>query len=293
VFTLKAATDVSYLACVKALLAEPKLFYPQFATHNAHTLAAVLTLAGDQRDMEFQRLHGMGEALYDAALGDAALGIACRVYAPVGGHEELLAYLVRRLLENGANTSFVNRLADDEAPVAALVADPVAALAKARPKRHARIPPPAELFGRERRNSLGLALDNRETLDALMRSMNDALATPTRATPLVSGNAASGAARAVNDPADRGRLVGHVIEASEAQAEDALAAASAATQAWDALGGEARGKILERAADLFESSRAKLMALVVREAGRIVPDALSELREAVDFLRYYAARAGA
>ncbi len=117
VFTRKAATDVSYLACAKALLAEPALFYPQFATHNAHTLAAVLTLAGDVRDFEFQRLHGMGEALYDAAMGDASLGIACRIYAPVGGHEDLLAYLVRRLLENGANTSFVNRLGDDRAPV--------------------------------------------------------------------------------------------------------------------------------------------------------------------------------
>ncbi len=138
----------------------------------------------------------MGEALYDAAIGDASLGIACRIYAPVGGHEDLLAYLVRRLLENGANTSFVNRLADDEAPVAALVADPVAALAKARPKRHPRIPQPPELFGRERRNSLGLALDNRQTLDALMHAMNDALASSVHAAPLVSGKAAGGTARA-------------------------------------------------------------------------------------------------
>jgi len=293
VFTLKQGTDVSYLACAKALLAEPKLFYPQFATHNALTLAQVLTLAGSGRDFEFQRLHGMGEALYDVALRDAGLGIACRVYAPVGGHEDLLAYLVRRLLENGANTSFVNRLADDEAPVSALIADPVAALAKARVKRHPRIPPPPELFGRGRKNSLGLALDNREALSTLTRSMDDALASPPRAAPLVAGKTAEGRVRAVNDPADRGRLVGEVVEASEAHVEQALSAASLATQSWDAAGGEARAEILERAADLFEASRAKLMALIVREAGRVIPDALSELREAVDFLRYYATRARA
>jgi RHH-type proline utilization regulon transcriptional repressor/proline dehydrogenase/delta 1-pyrroline-5-carboxylate dehydrogenase len=293
VFTLKQATDVSYLACIKALLAAPKLFYPQFATHNALTLAQVLVLAGAARDFEFQRLHGMGEALYAEALGDPSLGIECRIYAPVGGHEDLLAYLVRRLLENGANTSFVNRLADDEAPVSTLVADPVALLVRSRPKRHGRIPPPPELFGRERRNSLGLAFDNPDTLSALSRAMSEALAEPARAMPLVGGKPSSGTARAITDPANLGRVVGEAVSAGDEQVELALAAAYATASQWDRLGGDARGKILERAADLFVASRARLMALVVREAGRIVPDALSELRESVDLLRYYATRARA
>jgi RHH-type proline utilization regulon transcriptional repressor/proline dehydrogenase/delta 1-pyrroline-5-carboxylate dehydrogenase len=297
VFTRKVSTDVCYLACVKRLFADPEAFYPQFATHNAHSVAAVLEAAGDSTDFEFQRLHGMGEAIYDRVVGDGRLGlpkgIPCRIYAPVGSHEDLLAYLVRRLLENGANSSFVNRIHDENLPIAEIVADPVANLGQFAQIPHPRIPLPAGLYGDERRNSAGLDLFDPATVAALDQAMERAAAGGWRAAPLIGGVAQDGTARDILDPADRRRRVGEVVEAGARQVEQALARARRAAPGWDATPAEERAACLERLADLMEQTQAELMALCIREAGKTVADALAEQREAVDFCRYYAARARA
>jgi RHH-type proline utilization regulon transcriptional repressor/proline dehydrogenase/delta 1-pyrroline-5-carboxylate dehydrogenase len=292
VFTRKAATDTSYLACARQLLANPAAFFPMFATHNAHTLAAVRAMAGDEAEYEFQRLHGMGEDLYDQVIGTEAPGLPCRIYAPVGAHEDLLAYLVRRLLENGANTSFVNRLADDEAPVEEIVADPVDAIARARPRAHPRIPLPVAIFP-GRRAARGVLLTDPARSAALLADIQRALATPIVACPMVAGRAQGGLSVAVRDPAAPNRIVGSVIMATPAHAAAAAAAARAGQPAWNRLGGEARAAILERAADLYEQNLALLTGLCVREAGKTVANGVSDVREAVDFLRYYAAGARA
>jgi RHH-type proline utilization regulon transcriptional repressor/proline dehydrogenase/delta 1-pyrroline-5-carboxylate dehydrogenase len=286
VFTRKANTDVSYLACAMRLLRSPRSFFPQFATHNAHTAAAVMEFAG-RSAFEFQRLHGMGQALYDQIL---ARGHACRVYAPVGPQEELLPYLVRRLLENGANTSFVNRLGDAKLPVSEVVADP---FEKAKPpRRHPRIPVPADLFMPERRNSRGLDLSDPSTLSELAAGMAPA-DWPGFAVPMAAGKDSRGRARKVTNPADRDQIVGEVAEAGGGHVDSALAAAVTAAPDWDAVGADRRARCLEAAADRFEREYPALIRLIVREGGRTVPDALSEAREAVDFLRYFAARARA
>ncbi|BAE51311.1 bifunctional proline dehydrogenase/L-glutamate gamma-semialdehyde dehydrogenase PutA [Paramagnetospirillum magneticum] len=286
VFTTKEATDVSYLACAADLLARPDLFYPQFATHNAHTAAAVMEMTGGAGDWEFQRLHGMGEALYAQLVPE----FPCRTYAPVGSHQELLPYLVRRLLENGANSSFVSRLADEEIPAHVVAADPLAALGRITPQLVAE---PSALFGPSRRNSGGLDLSSPAVLAQLDLALA-AVATPERSAPIVDGRERENqAAKPVLDPADHRRVVGEVVDASPADVEAALASARAAFPAWDDLGGEARASILERAADRLEADRARFMALAIREAGKTIPDALSEVREAVDFLRFYAAEARA
>jgi len=287
VFTRKASTDVSYLACARTLLADRTAFFPMFATHNAHTLAAVKTLAGNRDDYEFQRLHGMGEELYDQAVGAEKLGVQCRVYAPVGAHEDLLAYLVRRLLENGANTSFVNRLADDEAPIAAIIADPVEQVEAMSQKPHPRIPLPKNLFS-DRKNSQGFLLSDPAQAEPLMKAIGDAVAHGLDARPIVGGIVQDGKARAVFDPSLRSRQIGTVVDASATVAASACAKASAAQPAWDALGGERRAEILSHAADLFERDAAALIGLCVREAGKTAANGLSDVREAVDFLRYYA-----
>jgi len=288
VFTRKAATDTSYLACARAMLGAGAALYPQFATHNAHSLAAIDALAAGRRDYEYQRLHGMGEALHE--IHREMGGVPTRIYAPVGSHEDLLAYLVRRLLENGANTSFVNRLADDDAPIADIIADPVAQLAAARPHRNPRIALPQDILG-ERKNSSGFLLSDPKVSAPLLSEIEGILRAPHSAAPLVSGSSRTGAATEIRDPADRRRVVGTVIEASAEDARDALAAAQRAQPQWNARGGKVRAGILYRAADLFERDRALLMALAVREAGKTLPNALGEVREAVDFLRYYATRA--
>ena len=293
VFTRKASTDVAYLASARRVLAADDAFYPQFATHNAHTVAAVLEMAGEGRDLEFQRLHGMGEALYEQVVGAAAGGVSCRGYAPVGGHEELLAYLVRRLLENGANTSFVNRIVDERLPPGEIVADPVATVAAYETIAHPRIPLPGQLFAPERRNSRGLDLCDAAVLRELAQAMQAATG-PWNAGPLVGGAAGSGGgARPLLDPADRRRRVGTVAEATRADVDQALVRAAAAAAGWDATPAGERAACLERAADLLEEDMAALMALAVREAGKTIADALAEVREAVDFCRYYAARARA
>ncbi|MFQ5957835.1 MAG: bifunctional proline dehydrogenase/L-glutamate gamma-semialdehyde dehydrogenase PutA, partial [Alphaproteobacteria bacterium] len=294
VFTRKASTDVSFIACARKIFAAADVFYPQFATHNAHTLATVLELAGDSRDFEFQRLHGMGEALYQEVVGPDRLDVACRVYAPVGSHEELLPYLVRRLLENGANTSFVNRIVDDKAPIAEIIADPADHVRALDQKPHPQIPLPARLYGDERANARGIDLSDANDLEPLAAAMTEALAERPHAAPIVGGvETESGAARELCDPADRRRVVGAVIEADADAVERALRRAQRAAPAWAATGAGERAACLDRMAALLEERMARAMAICVREAGKTIADALAEVREAVDFCRYYAARARA
>jgi len=297
VFTRKVATDVSYIACAKRIIAAGGAFYPQFATHNAHTVAVILELAGGRSangaGWEFQRLHGMGEALYAEIVGPDRTNHPCRVYAPVGSHEDLLAYLVRRLLENGANTSFVNRIVDEREPVEDIVADPIARLAELRAKPHPRIPLPRDLFQPVRRNSRGLDLADSRVLAELRDGLGAALRRPWHAGPIVGGRELAGAGEPVADPSDRRRQLGTVANAAPEAVEEALACAARAAPAWDRIPAGARAAALERAADCYERDRALLMALIIREAGRTIPAALSEVREAADLLRYYAARARA
>ncbi|HXQ31879.1 MAG TPA: bifunctional proline dehydrogenase/L-glutamate gamma-semialdehyde dehydrogenase PutA [Steroidobacteraceae bacterium] len=298
VYTRKQSTDVAYLACASMLLDAPDVIYPQFATHNAHTVASILHLARSRhRSFEFQRLHGMGEELYALVTDAAGGGPPCRVYAPVGSHEDLLPYLVRRLLENGSNTSFVNRIVDARLPAAEIAADPVAFVDALATIPHPRIPLPARIFGAERPNSAGMNLaDGRELAD-LARDAREALAEPHFAAPLIGGR--QGAAREaivargakLTSPANRDMVVGHVLEASAEDVARALDTAAAAFAGWDRTPAADRAGILERAADAFEAQRATLIALCVREAGKSVADSVAEVREAVDFLRYYAQRA--
>ena len=289
VYTRKLSTDVSYLACARRLFgAGEEAFYPQFATHNAHTVAAVIELAGERRDWEFQRLHGMGEALYDQIVGPERLDRPCRVYAPVGSHEELLAYLVRRLLENGANTSFVNRIVDEGQPIDQIIADPAARLARLPAKPHPRIPLPADLYMPARRNSRGLDLDDPAALTDLRDALGEALNQNWHAAPIIGGVEQPGEGVPVLDPSDRHRRVGTVAMAGPGEVELALTRAVSAAPAWEGTPAGRRAAILERAADLFESHRAALIAPIIREGGRTIPAALSEVREAVDYLRYYA-----
>jgi RHH-type proline utilization regulon transcriptional repressor/proline dehydrogenase/delta 1-pyrroline-5-carboxylate dehydrogenase len=292
VFTRKVHTDVSYLACVRQLLADPAAFFPQFATHNAHTIASVYAAAG-RSVFEFQRLHGMGEALYAEVVGSGKLNVPCRIYAPVGPHEDLVAYLVRRLLENGANTSFVNRLADETAPIEEIVRDPVESIAREGETPARRLPRPPDIYAPERVNSAGLALSEPSVRGALLEEVAAELERFYAAAPIVDGRTLTGAdgVELVLSPHDRQHRVGTVCTADSAAIDAALAAAHGAAHTWDRLGGPERARILNRAADLYERDRVRLMAVMVREAGKTLDNALSDVREAVDFLRYYAAEA--
>jgi len=292
VFTRKVSTDVSYLSCAKFMLSRRDVFFPQFATHNAHTIAAVAVMAGDDRRYEFQRLHGMGLGLYDQVVKGSLVAQPCRIYAPVGSHEDLLAYLVRRLLENGANTSFVNRLADDDAPVDEIIADPVEAALALDPVPHPGIAPPPRLFA-PRVNSAGVPLWHAPVRHEVTKAISAELAKPSHATPLVAGKAVAGAARSITSPHDREIVVGQVTETDPAHVAQALSAAVQGQVMWDRQGGAARAALLEKAADLYEARSQRLMALLVREAGKSLDNAMADLREAVDFLRYYAAQARA
>jgi RHH-type transcriptional regulator, proline utilization regulon repressor / proline dehydrogenase / delta 1-pyrroline-5-carboxylate dehydrogenase len=294
VFTRKPSTDVSYLACMHAMFDAPDAIYPQFATHNAHSVASVMEAAAPGAGFEFQRLHGMGEALYGPVTEAGEGSVACRIYAPVGSHEDLLPYLVRRLLENGANTSFVNRISDLDAPVDEIIADPVARVGELAAKPHSGIPLPVALYGAARRNSVGIELADPLAVDALYDAMEEAVAEPWHAGPLVSGQERAGRpGESVTDPAERERVVGTVALADVSDVEAALGAAHGAAHSWAATPAEERAACLDRAADLMEARGAGFMAMAVREAGKTVPDALAELREAVDFCRFYAARARA
>ncbi|WP_043837791.1 trifunctional transcriptional regulator/proline dehydrogenase/L-glutamate gamma-semialdehyde dehydrogenase [Muricoccus aerilatus] len=298
VFTRKIHTDVSYLACARRLLASPDAVFPQFATHNARTVATIHEMAGPAawrpEQYEFQCLHGMGEPLYEEVVGHNHLDRPCRIYAPVGTHETLLAYLVRRLLENGANSSFVNRVNDPDIPVEALAADPVAEALTLSPlgRPHDGIAQPRDLFGSTRRNSAGLDLTNEDRLAVLAEALRTDAA-PLRAAPLLGNGSVDGAAEEVRNPADRRDLVGHVVEATDVIVDAALAQAEAAAPGWAAVPPAERAAMLECAAGLMEARMASLLGPIVREAGKSLPNAVGEIREAVDFLRYYAAQARA
>ncbi|MDO8862859.1 bifunctional proline dehydrogenase/L-glutamate gamma-semialdehyde dehydrogenase PutA [Haliea sp. E1-2-M8] len=283
VFTRKAATDVSYQACAARLLAYRDSLYPQFATHNAYTVATILELDSERRGYEFQRLHGMGETLYDQVVTEAK--VPCRVYAPVGVHSDLLAYLVRRLLENGANSSFVNNIVDENIPVEALLEDPVETVRGWRHKTNPNIPLPADLYGDERANAAGMDLSHPATLTAARDAMQQWLDT------LPLSPALAGASQEVRNPADHGELVGTIALADAATIEAAAAAAQAAFAGWAATPVAERAKLLRALATALEQQRDELIAICCKEAGKTVPDGVAEVREAVDFLRYYAARA--
>jgi RHH-type proline utilization regulon transcriptional repressor/proline dehydrogenase/delta 1-pyrroline-5-carboxylate dehydrogenase len=290
VFTRKCHSDVSYQLCAERLLAAQDVIYPQFATHNAHTVALVLELTRGGEQFEFQRLHGMGHLLFDE-VQDSNPDIAVRVYAPVGNHKDLLPYLVRRLLENGANSSFVNRFLDARVAPEDLLRDPVDE-ARAQPQgRHPRIPVPRALYREEAApwlNAAGIDLADPLEVGPLLQQLEAATAAPLRAAPLVGGQWQTGKARKIYSPADRERLVGQVVEADEQAIELALQQALLAQPEWDEGGVEHRAACLERMALLLEQHCEELMGLIVAEAGRTIDDALSEVREAVDFCRYYA-----
>jgi RHH-type proline utilization regulon transcriptional repressor/proline dehydrogenase/delta 1-pyrroline-5-carboxylate dehydrogenase len=288
VFTRKAMTDLCYLAFARKLLAARPLIYPQFATHNALTVASVIEDAGGVRDYEFQRLHGMGDALYQALLAELP-DLVCRVYAPVGGYADLLAYLVRRLLENGANSSFVSVAADPNVPIETILRRPQSWIADPSHARHSHIPMPKNLFGLSRINSMGAEFGDREALTSLLTEIRAAPAN-IAASPLIDGVAVSGIKRSVTSPID-GKIIGAVQEGDAAIVNAAMAAASAGFAEWNALGPDKRADALMRAGDLIEQNRARLIALLQSEGGKTLDDCVSEVREAADFCRYYAAEA--
>lgn len=290
VFTQKANTDVAYLACAERLLAARPLVYPQFATHNAHTVAAVLAIAGTANgadSFEFQRLHGMGELLYRIAAEQFSAFPRVRVYAPVGGHRDLLAYLVRRLLENGANSSFVNRFLDAGTPPRDIVRDPVTAVARG-PNRHPRIRLPDALYGAGRRNSRGFDLTDAAGVDALTTYIGLTARERFHAAFEVGSTAPT---LLVRNPANPSDVVGEVQYATSAEVDAAVTVARAAQPGWDRLGGAERARHLVAFSDRLEADRDVLIALLVREGGKTIPDAMAEVREAIDYCRYYAALA--
>jgi len=307
VYTRKPHTDIAYLACARKLLAASDAVFPQFATHNAHTLATIYHLAdpGSFRpgQYEFQCLHGMGEPLYEQVVGapsDGGLGRPCRIYAPVGPHDTLLAYLVRRLLENGANTSFVHRIADREIPLEVVLQDPLASVRDIGASGgdigtpNPRIPLPRDLYGAERANSRGLDWSSEAVLLQLSHRLAGAGSRTAVARPMLDDDVAPASRREVRNPAHRTDVVGHVQEASPADVDGALDRAAHASRLWQGTAPAERAAILERAAMRIEDDSAAWMALLVREAGKTLPNASGEVRETVDFLRYYAAgiRAG-
>lgn len=282
VFTRKAATDVAYICCAKKLLAMTDRIYPQFATHNAHSVAAILEMADDTGAFEFQRLHGMGDSLHDLVL--AGEGTRCRIYAPVGAHRDLLAYLVRRLLENGANSSFVNQIVDETVPPESIATDPFETIAV--PDRNPAVALPCALYGGERPNSRGWDLHDVTDLAAIERARAPFQEATSTVSPSIAGTVVGDCALDVINPANHEDKLGTARQASADDVETALSAASA----WTA-DAQTRANVLRRAADLYEENFGEIFAALTREAGKTPMDAVAELREAVDFLRYYAARA--
>ncbi|MDX8126425.1 bifunctional proline dehydrogenase/L-glutamate gamma-semialdehyde dehydrogenase PutA [Methylomonas sp. OY6] len=284
VFTRKAATDLSYLACARLILSKPQAFYPQFATHNAHSVAAIGEFGKDHPGFEFQRLHGMGSALYDELLNQGSIN--CRVYAPVGSYRDLLPYLVRRLLENGANTSFINQIENPAISAAMLSGDPLTQLNQVESKPLA---VPGDLFGAQRRNSVGLNLSDPEVLQQLQQELAAMWGQTWQAAPLIAGQQIRGEPHPVYSPHDQHSLVGEVVFSSANDIEQALQQATRAFDDWRLCPVASRAGYLLKAADLLEQQRLELVALCIREGGRTVRDALAEVREAVDLCRYYAA----
>lgn len=289
VFTRKANTDVSYLACARKLLSLTDRIYPQFATHNAHTVAAILSMAKDRDCFEFQRLHGMGEALHETVR--KAEGTRCRIYAPVGAHSDLLAYLVRRLLENGANSSFVHQLTDDNVPPEEIARDPLSVVETQGPAANPKIPAPSAIFGTSRSNSRGFDITDPVTLAHIERERERFAGSDFwHAGPLTRATG-GGTERAIFNPARPSERVGTVAEATAQQVEKAVEIAVAAHPDWAARPVAERAEILRRAADLYEQNAVEFFALCTREAGKTLADGVAEVREAVDFLRYYAQQA--
>ncbi len=295
VFTRKVHTDVSYLACARKLLANRDVLFPQFATHNAQTLSAIWHMAGPDfsiGDWEYQCLHGMGEPLYEQVVGHGPDKRPCRIYAPVGTHETLLAYLVRRLLENGANSSFVHRIGDENVPAEELAADPVEVARAITPfgSPHPAIALPAHLFP-ERRNSAGIDLASEAELADLGEALRTSAEQVWRAAPMIPGLASERPLRPVLNPADHGDKVGFVSFAKERDAAFAAKVAAGAARSWAEVPVAQRAACIGRAADAMEAAMPRLMALAMREAGKSAANAVAEVREAVDFLRYYAVQA--
>ena len=291
VFTRKVNTDVSYLACAQFLLNNRKRFYPQFATHNANTVAAIKVIAGDSGGYEFQRLHGMGQDLHAQTISETGLGRPCRIYAPVGSHEDLLPYLVRRLLENGANTSFVNRLTDLRLDIDEITQDPIEKVRKHDTHKHPKLPLPKDIFAPNRENSAGFNLGDMQTVDHLLQQVQAAGVTPWTANSLIPGALASGDPVTVHSPADLSQLVGTYHRAAPADVDLALNNANQAFPAWRDRSVEYKSDCLLKLADLMEENSAHLIYLLQNEAGKTLGDCVAELREAVDFCRYYAYQA--
>jgi RHH-type proline utilization regulon transcriptional repressor/proline dehydrogenase/delta 1-pyrroline-5-carboxylate dehydrogenase len=288
VFTRKSATDISYLTCAQLLLSASDCFFPQFATHNAHTVAAIMQMAQGHRGYEFQRLHGMGDALYQAIQTHADQSIPCRIYAPVGGHQDLLPYLVRRLLENGANTSFINQVENPDIAIDEITRDPVTVWLNGKPEG---LPLPAALYGPQRRNALGLNLADPQIRQQIQQDLYQRASKQYQAAPWINGKAHAGRTQTITAPCDYQQIVGEAIYGNREAAADALDAAAAGFDNWRLQPVEQRAACLLKAADLMEQQRMHLVSLCVREGGRTIRDALAEVREAVDFCRYYAANA--
>ena len=289
VFTRKNATDVSYLANATKLMARRDVFYPMFATHNAYTVASLLEIAGtDKTGFEFQRLHGMGEPLFHQITGTGDGKFPCRIYAPVGSHQDLLPYLVRRLLENGANTNFVNRLQDDRVPIDNMLQDPVDYIARLQSKPHPKIPLPADLYGTSRKNSKGIEFANSHVSDKFLADVAKHADKKWTAAPLINGMPKIGKTEKVLDPSDNRREVGSITFATKEDIGTALHTAHDAFPVWNKTPAATRAAALSKMADLMEENYTELMALCIREAGKTQIDAVAEIREAVDFCRYYA-----
>ena len=287
-YTRKVHTDISYLACARKLLDAQDAVFPQFATHNAYTLGAIYQM-GKGKDFEHQCLHGMGETLYDQVVGPQNLGRRVRVYAPVGTHETLLAYLVRRLLENGANSSFVNQIVDENISIDRLIKSPFDTIAEQGIHLHPALPLPRDLYGKGRLNSQGVDFSNENVLQNLQEKLNQASSEDFHAASIVNGEARNvGKAQPVRNPADHNDVVGTVSFADAALAQEAIGAAVAALPEWSAKPASERADCLRRFADLLEQHTPALMMLAVREAGKTLNNAVAEVREAVDFCRYYA-----
>ena len=287
VFTRKAGTDVSYIACAHRLLQASDRVFPQFATHNVRTVATILELAGPRQEFEFQKLHGMGDRLYERVVASSGLNRPCRVYAPVGSHRELLPYLVRRLLENGANSSFVHQIGDSRVPLERLVADPIASVKAAKFAPHPSIPAPRALYG-ERVNAVGVDLSDSNTLARIA----EAVAAARRQSASTHADAAaSPGTRVLTEPANRRAVIGAIQETDEAGLLGAIGTAAGAVSAWASRPADERANCLERAAGLLEANLDQLLVLCVREAGKTISDAVAEVREAVDYCRYYAGQA--
>ena len=291
VFTRKVNTDISYLACADKLLNNRKKFYPQFATHNANTVAAVRIMANDNLGYEFQRLHGMGQSLHQQSIDPNGLNVPCRVYAPVGSHEDLLPYLVRRLLENGANTSFVNRLVDLELKVDDITRDPIEMVRKHQEHKHPQIPLPIDIFLPERKNSMGINLADVATLKSLENELEQLKKNKITATPLIPGYKNPQGhlvAKDIYSPAKQDFLVGHCVHANQQDVELALSNAQGSFSDWNNTDVYKRSIMINKVADLMQQNQVILMHLLRHEAGKSLADSISEVKEAVDFCRYYA-----